>query len=180
MQFIYFPAFLPMMSLILYPSTANLFFYCFLVYTIMFGFFYVGASYGLLNSTTFDPTPSYFTAMYGKRLLSTGVLGIQVQAQATYNGEDYSESLLRSYAFCSQNRIGNKLMPSGSVVVILLNTSPDKTLRTKLAVDGDIYYGRRTDYRFTADSSDITDITRMYGSLGSSRMRLNGELLQVR
>ena len=70
-------------------------------------------------------------------------------------------------------------MPSGSVVVILLNTSPDKTLRTSLAIDGEIYQGRRIEYRFTPDPSDGTDVTRMYGSLGSSRMLLNGKLLEV-
>ena len=160
---------------------------------------YTGASYGLLNSSTFDPTPSYFAAFFAKRIFSTGVMQTHVET-LEMTGNSSTESL-RSYAFCANQRIGNQVqslslsilwpsliiscfsplthptgnLPSlvtsqvqslslsllfllceqvvdkGAVALLLVNISPDTTLRTSITISGREYVGHRMDFQFSGE-----------------------------
>ncbi|XP_030938386.1 heparanase-like protein 1 isoform X2 [Quercus lobata] len=65
----------------------------------------VGGNYALLNRTTFEPNPDYYSALLWHRLMGTGVLEVDTDASPE----------LRIYAHCSKGR--------GGVTLLLLNLS---------------------------------------------------------
>ncbi|KAL4633565.1 hypothetical protein ACB092_04G131800 [Castanea dentata] len=65
----------------------------------------VGGNYALLNRTTFEPNPDYYSALLWHRLMGTGVLEVDTDASPE----------LRIYGHCSKGRTG--------VTLLLLNLS---------------------------------------------------------
>ncbi|KAF8005706.1 hypothetical protein BT93_K0097 [Corymbia citriodora subsp. variegata] len=60
----------------------------------------IGGNYGLLDTSTFEPNPDYYSALLWHRLMGKGVLAIDSDAP----------SLLRYYAHCSKGREGITLL----------------------------------------------------------------------
>jgi heparanase 1 len=54
---------------------------------------FIGGNYGLLNTTTFEPNPDFYSALLWNRLMGTTVLA------ASFKGALY----LRAYAHCQKN-----------------------------------------------------------------------------
>lgn len=55
----------------------------------------IGGFYGLLNKTTFVPTPDYYSALLWHRLMGDGVLSVDSNASP----------FLRVYAHCAKDRV---------------------------------------------------------------------------
>ncbi|CAK9201177.1 unnamed protein product [Sphagnum jensenii] len=116
---------------------------------------FIGGNYGLLNTTTFEPNPDFYSALLWNRLMGTTVLA------ASFKGALY----LRAYAHCQKNTT------QGGVTILLINlsklitykvstvllTAPSKTSTTRL------------EYHLTAANGD----------LHSQVMLLNGNALGV-
>jgi heparanase 1 len=114
-----------------------------------------GASYGLLNSTTLEPTPSYFVALLGKKLLGRRVLKTTLGEGHTLNKS------LRTYAFCNR-------FTTGGISLLLVNVSKkDVVVNVRVAVENDekgTLQNRHEDYYFTpATGSLSSEVTLMNG-----------------
>uniref|UniRef100_A0A8R7QW53 Heparanase-like protein 3 n=1 Tax=Triticum urartu TaxID=4572 RepID=A0A8R7QW53_TRIUA len=62
---------------------------------------FIGGNYGLLNTTTFQPNPDYYSALLWHRLMGTKVL------DAKFSG---TTNLIRAYAHCAKNSTGITLL----------------------------------------------------------------------
>ncbi|KAE8781343.1 heparanase [Hordeum vulgare] len=62
---------------------------------------FIGGNYGLLNTTTFQPNPDYYSALLWHRLMGTKVL------DAKFSG---TSNLIRAYAHCAKNSPGITLL----------------------------------------------------------------------
>ncbi|KAG6404064.1 hypothetical protein SASPL_136301 [Salvia splendens] len=69
----------------------------------------IGGFYGLLNKTTFIPSPDYYSALLWDRLMGEGVFSVH----------SHESPFLRVYAHCAKERAG--------VVVLLINLSNQTT-----------------------------------------------------
>lgn len=112
----------------------------------------IGGNYGLLNTTTLEPNPDFYTALLWSRLMGEGVLDVSTGAD--------SPASLRAYAHCTRGA------SDGSVTLLLLNLAGD----TDFAVSPQ--FGtesvaplQREEYHLTADG------------LHSRTVNLNGILL---
>jgi len=71
---------------------------------------FLGADYGLINSTSLAPSPDYWLLVLWKRLVGTKVLSLPPNPSIP-------PSMIRSYGFCS-------LGGGGGVTLVLINLSP--------------------------------------------------------
>ncbi|KAK3131756.1 hypothetical protein QOZ80_6AG0510940 [Eleusine coracana subsp. coracana] len=69
----------------------------------------IGGNYGLLNTTTFQPNPDYYSALLWHRLMGTKVLA------TTFSGSNK----IRAYAHCARNSPG--------ITLLLINLSGNTT-----------------------------------------------------
>lgn len=68
---------------------------------------FIGADYGLVNYTSYLPSPDYWLLVLWKRLVGTRVLALEQPAAKS----------TRAYAFCA----APGLAPAGSAILVLLN-----------------------------------------------------------
>ncbi|KAJ7547497.1 hypothetical protein O6H91_08G088500 [Diphasiastrum complanatum] len=144
----------------------------------------IGGNYGLLDHTTFQPNPDYYSALLWKQLMGPDVLS------ASVNGTSY----LRAYAHCSKG-------DSQSITVLLLNLSnstqyivkisfSDVTLRgvnlnsnsqssSKAASAGAA--GKMDKATNTSANTQRLEyhLTAPKGNLNSQEVQLNGIILQI-
>ena len=127
----------------------------------------VGGNYGLLNTTTLQPQPDYYSLLLWSRIMSPLVLHVS---------PDASNPELRAYAHCTQPTAG---FPSGAVTILLINLSNNSQVQVLPTFDGALpsrkaAVGMRSDFIFTsAGGPDVL------GQLSSHQMLLNGNLLQA-
>ena len=74
---------------------------------------FIGADYGLVNYTTFEPSPDYWLLLLWKRLVGQKVLSVDQPLEAT----------TRAYAFCSTPSAPTSL---GSAVLVLINLAEEE------------------------------------------------------
>nr|CAD1827777.1 unnamed protein product [Ananas comosus var. bracteatus] len=137
----------------------------------------IGGNYGLLNTTTFEPNPDYYSALLWHRLMGTNVLSVN------FTGTNK----IRAYAHCAKE--------SNGITVLLINLSSDTTTQVSVATgDGvnnvardSIHNGqgsrklRRTP-RLTKENGVTREeyhLTPKDGNLHSQTMLLNGNALSV-
>ncbi|XP_020591176.1 heparanase-like protein 2 [Phalaenopsis equestris] len=125
----------------------------------------IGGNYALLNTTTFEPNPDYYSALLWSKLMGPEVL------QTTHNGSPY----LRAYTHCSKNKAG--------VTLLLINLSNSTTFKISVENDMNLYppqqrklsasamveKGEREEYRLVPKD----------GKLQSRVVLLNGQQLQL-
>ena len=127
----------------------------------------VGGNYGLLNTTTLQPQPDYYSLLLWSRIMSPLVLHVS---------PDASNPELRAYAHCTQPSAG---FPSGAVTILVINLSNNSAVQVLPTFDGALPLrkaadGMRSDFIFTsAGGPDVLD------QLLSHRVLLNGNLLQA-
>jgi heparanase 1 len=127
----------------------------------------VGGNYGLLNTTTLQPQPDYYSLLLWSRIMSPLVLDVV---------PDATTPELRAYAHCTQPSAG---FPSGAVTIVLINLSNNSAVQVLPAISGALPTlkatgGMRSDFIFTsAGGPDVL------GQLSSHQVLLNGELLQA-
>ncbi|PWZ07413.1 Heparanase-like protein 3 [Zea mays] len=78
----------------------------------------VGGNYGLLNTTTFQPNPDYYSALLWHRLMGTKVLAV------TFSGTNK----IRAYAHCARDSPG--------ITLLLINLSGNATARVSVTAQG--------------------------------------------
>ncbi|KAL4325262.1 hypothetical protein GQ457_11G029500 [Hibiscus cannabinus] len=75
----------------------------------------IGGNYGLLDATTFVPSPNYFGALLRHRLMGSTVLAVSKE----------SDSNLRVYAHCAKRKPG--------VSLVFINLSKDRSFNVTLS-----------------------------------------------
>jgi len=127
----------------------------------------VGGNYGLLNTTTLQPQPDYYSLLLWSRIMSPLVLHVS---------PDASNPELRAYAHCTQPSAG---FPSGAVTILVINLSNNSAVQVLPTFDGALPLrkaadGMRSDFIFTsAGGPDVLD------QLLSHHVLLNGNILQA-
>ena len=127
----------------------------------------VGGNYGLLNTTTLQPQPDYYSLLLWSRVMGPSVLDV---------APDASNPELRAYAHCTQQAAG---FPSGAVTIALINLSNNSAVQVQPTIKGTLPShkatgGMRSDFIFTsAGGPDVLD------QLSSHEVLLNGKLLQA-
>ena len=124
----------------------------------------VGGNYGLLNTTTLQPQPDYYSLLLWSRVMGPLVLDVL---------PDASNPELRAYAHCTQPSAG---FPSGAVTIALINLSNNSAVQVQPTIGSQLSHkataGMRSDFIFTsAGGPDVM------GQLSSHQVLLNGELL---
>ncbi|KAL5987663.1 hypothetical protein ACLOJK_035413 [Asimina triloba] len=122
----------------------------------------IGGNYGLLNTTTMEPNPDYYSALLFHRLMGKGVLSTH------HNGSPY----LRSYVHCSKNTTG--------ITVLLINLSNSTSFHISLVNDLNFYPPRQLQELSSSKGfREEYNLTPENGDLKSQTMLLNGEPLLV-
>ncbi|CAM0942781.1 unnamed protein product [Alopecurus aequalis] len=133
----------------------------------------VGGNYGLLNTTTFEPNPDYYSALLWHRLMGTKVLS------TTFNGTNK----IRAYTHCARNSEG--------ITLLLINLSGNSThhiyVTSEGAHDGVHPYSMKKQHRRfkhfpkLSEAAKLTreeyHLTPKDGNLQSQHMLLNGNVL---
>ncbi|KAG0480035.1 hypothetical protein HPP92_010893 [Vanilla planifolia] len=131
----------------------------------------IGGNYGLLNTTTFEPNPDYYSALLWHRLMGQKVLS------TNFNGT----KKIRAYANCARESKGITLLllnlDSNTTALVRLGTKTTKLevltkarLRSNFGTQANSEAGEiREEYHLTAKN----------GNLHSQVMLLNGQVLEV-
>ncbi|XP_059441700.1 heparanase-like protein 1 [Corylus avellana] len=126
----------------------------------------VGANYALLNRTTMEPNPDYYSALLWHRLMGKGVFDVHRRYAAPY---------LRPYAHCSKGRAG--------ITLLLINLSN----QTEFIVN----VNNRTKFKFQEREKrrerpshgrsfrEEYHLSAQHGNLRSQTSLLNGHPLHV-
>lgn len=138
----------------------------------------IGGFYGLLNKTTFVPSPDYYSALLWHRLMGRGVLAVNSNASL----------LLRVYAHCAKQRAG--------VVVLLINLSnqtafnveveSNNNARVQVIKKRSVLHGLKKSVSWIGSKAsdekpprEEYDLSPKNGDLISTTMLLNGQPLQL-
>ncbi|PNT69373.1 hypothetical protein BRADI_3g54370v3 [Brachypodium distachyon] len=129
----------------------------------------VGGNYGLLNTTTFEPNPDYYSALLWHRLMGTKVLS------TTFNGTNK----IRAYTHCARDTEG--------ITLLLINLSGNDTNHIYVTSEGAHLYSAKKENRRFAHVPGLGEVaefkrqeyhlTPKDGNLQSQHMLLNGNLL---
>ncbi|KAK3155566.1 hypothetical protein QOZ80_2BG0204840 [Eleusine coracana subsp. coracana] len=129
----------------------------------------IGGNYGLLNTTTFEPNPDYYSALLWHRLMGTKVLS------TTFNGKN----MIRAYAHCAKNSEG--------ITLLLINLSGNNTNHIYVTSEGSQTQSSRKEGRGFSNIpgfGEAVELTREEyhltpkdGKLQSQQVLLNGILL---
>ncbi|EES05967.1 hypothetical protein BDA96_04G356700 [Sorghum bicolor] len=130
---------------------------------------FVGGNYGLLNTTTFEPNPDYYSALLWHRLMGTKVLS------TTFNGTNK----IRAYAHCAKNSEG--------ITLLLINLDGNNTNHICVTSQGAQTQSARKESRMSyqipglGEAAELTrqeyHLTPKGGNLQSQQMLLNGNVL---
>ncbi|KAF7094054.1 hypothetical protein CFC21_096410 [Triticum aestivum] len=125
---------------------------------------FIGGNYGLLNTTTFQPNPDYYSALLWHRLMGTKVL------EAKFTGTN----MIRAYAHCAKHAPG--------ITLLLINLHGNATNHVKVAGSGGrgAHAGRKHGGRFaqaTGAAREEYHLTPEGGNIQSQVMLLNGRAL---
>lgn len=132
----------------------------------------IGGNYGLLNTTTFEPNPDYYSALLWHRLMGKNVLS------TSFSGTNK----IRAYAHCTKN--------SSGITLLLINLDNSTTVQAKVTFNNT----RRSRHKHKHHRKDIIRLPRHYatesareeyhltakdGNLHSQNVLLNGNVLTV-
>ncbi|XP_020528192.1 heparanase-like protein 3 isoform X2 [Amborella trichopoda] len=134
----------------------------------------IGGNYGLLNTTTYEPNPDYYSALLWHRLMGTRVLSTNFTAK----------SKIRAYAHCAK-RTG--------ITLLLINLDGNTTVNARVTMDSAIINSSKhqnmfphTNFNRMPRKQRATEIIREEyhltakdGDLHSQTMLLNGKILGV-
>ncbi|XP_044957738.1 heparanase-like protein 3 [Hordeum vulgare subsp. vulgare] len=125
---------------------------------------FIGGNYGLLNTTTFQPNPDYYSALLWHRLMGTKVL------EARFTGTN----MVRAYAHCAKHAPG--------ITLLLINLHRNATNHVTVASSGGAHAGaaRRHGPRFGQAAGAAREeyhLTPEGGDIQSQVMMLNGRAL---
>ncbi|KAI4966128.1 hypothetical protein ZWY2020_046446 [Hordeum vulgare] len=115
---------------------------------------FIGGNYGLLNTTTFQPNPDYYSALLWHRLMGTTVL------DAKFSG---TNNLIRAYAHCAKNSPGITLL----LINLHGNARNDVSLTSEEPLVVQASGAMREEYHLLPEGGDIQ----------SQVMLLNGRAL---
>uniref|UniRef100_M8D0M8 Heparanase-like protein 3 n=1 Tax=Aegilops tauschii TaxID=37682 RepID=M8D0M8_AEGTA len=122
-----------------------------------------GGNYGLLNTTTFQPNPDYYSALLWHRLMGTKVL------EAKFTGSN----MVRAYAHCAKHAPG--------ITLLLINLHVNATNHVSVAGRGGAHAGgRKHGGRFAQPPGAAREeyhLTPEGGNIQSQMMLLNGRAL---
>lgn len=136
----------------------------------------IGGNYGLLNTTTFDPNPDYYSALLWHRLMGRYVLS------TNFTGTN----MIRAYAHCSKQSRG--------VTLLLINLDGNTTVQAELDFSGTSmpvhrrhrHYKHRSKVTLLPHDKQVSVATReeyhltpMDGNIQSQTVLLNGKALTV-
>ncbi|OEL12980.1 Heparanase-like protein 3 [Dichanthelium oligosanthes] len=129
----------------------------------------VGGNYGLLNTTTFEPNPDYYSALLWHRLMGTKVLSTK------FNGTNK----IRAYGHCARNSEG--------ITMLLINLDGNNTNHIYVTSEGaQTQSARKESRRFghipgLGEAAELTreeyHLTPKDGNLQSQQVLLNGNVL---
>ncbi|XP_057538573.1 heparanase-like protein 3 [Amaranthus tricolor] len=135
----------------------------------------IGGNYGLLNTTTFEPNPDYYSALLWHKLMGRNVLS------TSFSGTKN----IRAYAHCSKLSQG--------ITMLLINLDGNTTIEANVAFNGSWsllhthhhkHGSRGRAIRWHQKEATETvraeyHLTAKYGDLQSQTMLLNGEVLSL-
>ncbi|KAL8254878.1 hypothetical protein R6Q59_033099 [Mikania micrantha] len=127
----------------------------------------IGGNYGLLNTTTFEPNPDYYSALLWHRLMGTTVLS------TNFTGS----KKIRSYAHCAKE--------SDGITLLLINLDKTTTIDVNLLTNSRLKSRPHIELAIqdtkTSDSRTREEyhLTAKDGNLHSQTMMLNGNELTV-
>ncbi|KAG8072791.1 hypothetical protein GUJ93_ZPchr0006g46275 [Zizania palustris] len=129
----------------------------------------IGGNYGLLNTSTFEPNPDYYSALLWHRLMGTKVLS------TTFNGTNK----IRAYAHCARDSRG--------ITLLLINLSGNDTNHVSVTSEGAHPHGKKKNSRRfghipgLGEEAELTreeyHLTPKDGNLQSQHVLLNGNVL---
>jgi heparanase 1 len=134
---------------------------------------FVGIDYGMIDCSTYEPLPDYYTS-----ILWSSTMGAKVLMASTND----TTSMLRAYAHCTTARRSKLIpdlpgaLPSGSVTLLLLNLNQD----TNVTVSG--LSLQQTWLDGTASASAVRyeyHLTAGSDGLGGTGTTLNGQPLRM-
>ncbi|KAM0847660.1 hypothetical protein ACQ4PT_054879 [Festuca glaucescens] len=124
---------------------------------------FIGGNYGLLNTTTFQPNPDYYSALLWHRLMGTRVL------DAKFNGTN----MIRAYAHCAKHSPG--------ITLLLINLHGSAINRVSVTSEGAHGHTARKHSRKFAQAAGAMreeyHLTAKDGDIQSQVMMLNGRAL---
>ncbi|XP_031482231.1 heparanase-like protein 3 [Nymphaea colorata] len=128
----------------------------------------IGGNYGLLNTTTFQPNPDYYSALLWHRLMGRVVLS------TTFSGT----SSIRAYAHCAKNFRG--------ITLLLINLSSNTTVQAVVTSESYKQTAEVTEvgrmpgaWRKGGQTREEYHLTAKDGNLHSHTVLLNGKALDV-
>ncbi|KAI7745696.1 hypothetical protein M8C21_011902, partial [Ambrosia artemisiifolia] len=127
----------------------------------------IGGNYGLLNTTTFEPNPDYYSALLWHRLMGQTVLS------TNFTGS----KKMRSYAHCAKESDGITLLLINldNMTTIDVNLSDDTLLKSRAHIEM-VIQDTETNGSKTREEYHLT---AKDGNLHSQTMMLNGNELTV-
>ncbi|XP_045786602.1 heparanase-like protein 3 isoform X1 [Trifolium pratense] len=117
----------------------------------------IGGNYGLLNTTTFNPNPDYYSALLWHRLMGGRVLSTSF----------YGTKKIRTYAHCAKESKG--------VTILFLNLDNSTTVNAQVALK----FAEKPYYHLRGSQRREYHLTAKDGNLHSQIMLLNGNILSV-
>ncbi|ONK76702.1 uncharacterized protein A4U43_C03F31230 [Asparagus officinalis] len=136
----------------------------------------IGGNYGLLNTTTFEPNPDYYSALLWHRLMGRNVLS------TTFNGTNK----IRAYAHCAKESQGITLLLinlDGSTTTEVIVTSKSAFIRSLKQYNTKASRTKFSHIPRTRKTSGFIreeyHLTSPNGNLHSQTMLLNGKILAV-
>ncbi|KAC0457622.1 hypothetical protein FH972_027105 [Carpinus fangiana] len=79
---------------------------------------FIGGNYGLLNTTTFEPNPDYYSALLWHRVMGRKVLSTSF----------FGTKKIRAYAHCAKHSKG--------ITILLINLDNSTTIQAKVGING--------------------------------------------
>ncbi|KAL5988099.1 hypothetical protein ACLOJK_035862 [Asimina triloba] len=160
----------------------------------------VGGNYGLLNRTTFQPNPDYYSALLWHRLMGRNVLSTSFSGnkklpmpKASLGGSDYKQTGSTEVPFRRFQSDANVNLMQQGIALLLMNLDRNTTVRVHVSTQADVSkflkHRRHRRTRFSRmqgtlkPGSSMTreeyHLTPKDGDLHSQTMLLNGKLLAV-
>ncbi|XP_076953978.1 heparanase-like protein 3 [Bidens hawaiensis] len=129
----------------------------------------IGGNYGLLNTTTFEPNPDYYSALLWHRLMGSTVLSTKFTGSKK----------MRSYAHCAKQ--------SDGITLLLINLDSRTTFNVNISADTLVKVKPRAQIESVVQDTktggsgtrEEYHLTAKGGSLHSQTMLLNGNELTV-
>ncbi|KAE7997651.1 hypothetical protein FH972_002266 [Carpinus fangiana] len=124
---------------------------------------FIGGNYGLLNTTTFQPNPDYYSALLWHRLMGRKVLS------TSFSGT----KKIRAYTHCAKHSKG--------ITILLINLDNSTTIQAKVGFNSSWSFGHKRNIfqLLQVYEREEYHLTAKDGNLHSQKVVLNGNILTV-